>query len=839
MVENRTPGAQANEIPDRAITINDDGTQRDDQEQLEHVRKRFMVMQTFWSEIHATGLKDDKMVAGEQWPEEIRKERQEDRRPILTYNLLPAFNRQITNKIRQERPSVKVTPVETNKGADPRIANMAGTKDYSMAEIYGGIIKNIEHTSRADQAYDTAVKHAVDHGFGYFYMLPTWSKIDPFVQELRIHRVKNSYGVMLDPDAQEADYRDMQDAIMFSNMNRNTYKAKYPNIPFTEFADASMGSSYEGWYDTESVRLAQYFWLDHKQDEVILLSNGKVVYRSDVEQILDDLERETGVHVQKNAAGGDMRKAVKRPICQWQKMTCENVLEGPIELPFSSVPIYPVFGEEIIVDGRVRYESAIRHAIDPQKSYNYWRTAATEAVALAPRAPWMITERQLSGHERLYETANVRNLPYLIYNHVDGVPPPQRVFAANVAAAELQNATQDGIDMQTIIGLHDASLGKESNEKSGKAIIARQNAGQTATFQFPDNLGRALEQMGRNAVEAIPVITDTRRQVRMRFADSSSDFVEVNQAVLDTDTGKEFLLHDIGYGKYDVTLETGPSYATQRQEAADLQMELLRVLGPDRAANIVHLIVQNLGVPGSEEVARVLRMMLPDALKTEEEKMADLPKGVSKDDDGNLVDEAGEPWSPPMTPEMQIQQKTNEIEELRAQAEIAKAQADQAGAAADTKQAEAKIAQAELELAKLNAGAGQEGEDQAAERDQMLAGITESIQTVMRQHVEDAGAHDAMDIEEKIAAAIVEALTRVRGYVDRSVKAAGEPGAEPGADQPAAKRQPNGSQSAPGGKQELELNLNLDRAPTSIEHEYDAAGNIVKSVPKYSKGDSE
>ena len=835
MAETKTPGPQANEIPDSAITVDDDGNQRDLDERLLHRRQRFEVMQTFWSEIHTQGLKDDKMVAGEQWPEEIRKERQEDRRPILTYNMLPAFNRQITNKIRQERPSVKVTPVETNRGADPRIGNMTGTKDYSVADIYAGIIKNIEHTSRADQAYDTATKHAVDHGFGYFYMLPTWSKIDPFVQELRIHRVKNSYSVMLDPDSQEADYRDMQDAFMFSNMARATYRAKYPETPYTEFADASMGSSYEGWYDTETVRIAQYFWLDHKQDSVILLSNGKVVYQSDVEEILDDLERETGIHVQKNAEGRDMIKPVKRPVCMWEKITARDILEGPLELPFSSVPIYPVFGEEIMVDGRMRYESAIRHAIDPQKSYNYWRTAATEAVALAPRAPWMITERQLAGHEKLYETANVRNLPYLIYNHVEGVPPPQRVFSANVAAAELQNATQDGVDMQTIIGLHDASLGKESNEKSGRAIIARQNAGTTATFQFPDNLGRALEQMGRNAVEAIPKITDTRRQVRIRLPDDSSDFIEVNQAVMDEATGKEYLLHDIAYGKYDVTLETGPSYATQRQEAADLQMELLKILDPEAARSIVHIIVQNLGVPGSEEVARVLRKMLPEQLKTEEEKLADLPKGVTKDDNGQLVDENGDPWQPEPTLEQQIAMKQQELDEAEHNAELAKHQATSDKAEADKAEAQAELAKVQQEMAALQAGGPDQGQQQQQQQE-MIAGIQETIRTVMEEHVNNPNAHDAMEIEEKIAAAIVEALTRVRGYVDRSLKAgqAGPPEPGPGDRQPAEPMH-----RGPGAKQEFDLNLNLDRQPTSISHEYDGAGNIIKSIPMYDDANAE
>ena len=759
--DTKSPGTGANQIPDQAITVDDDkGAGSDD---MKRYLDRFQIMQTFWSSIHDEAVKDDKFVGGNQWPQEIKEERQEDRRPVLTYNLLPAFNRQITNRVRQERPSIKVTPIETDRGADPRMSNVAGTKDYSLAEVYAGIFKNIEHISRADQAYDTATKHAVDHGFGYFYMIPQWSKIDPFVQELVIHRVKNSYSIMLDPDAQEADYRDMQDAFMFTMINKETFKAKYPGVPYTEFAGATLGETYQGWYDADAVRVAQYFFLEHKPDEALMLSNNKVVYKSVVEDILDDLERETGVHIMTDGAGNEMRKAVKRPVCNWQKMTADHILEGPLELPFSAVPIFPVFGEEMLVDGQMNYESAIRHAKDPQKSYNYWRTAATETVALAPRAPWMATPAQIKGHEEMYEQANTRNLPYLFYNHKEGQAPPQRVFPTNVAAAELQNATQDAADMQAIIGLHDASLGKEGNEKSGKAIIARQNAGTTSTFQFPDNLGRALEQCGRCGVEAIPQIYDSRRQQRIRLPSGDDDFVLINEAVQDEQTGKTILMHDIAYGKYDVTLETGPSYATQRQEAADLQMDLLKILGPDMARNIVHLVVQNLGVPGSEEVAAVLRKMLPDALKTEDEKMADLPKGVKKDPEtGQLMNEDGEPYQPEPTLDQQIQMKQQEIDELEHKAELEKHQATSAKAAADLKEAE-------VELAKLQQmGADQEGQQQA--QAEMLDGIRETIQTTMQEHQDNPNAHDAMNIEDSIANAIVDALQRVRGYVDRQIR---------------------------------------------------------------------
>lgn len=752
---------KATELPDQAIVTSTDGPEAPDR--LRQIRERYRIHTTFWSNIHDEGRKDDEMVAGHHWPLDIKKEREEARRPCLTYNMIPSFNRQITNRIRQERPQIKVIPVESRRGKTPKIANVGGTNDYAITDVYTGIVRNIEHVSRADQAYDTAIKSAVDRGFGFFYLMPEWSRLDPFVQELKIYRVKNAYTITLDPDALEADYRDAQDAFMGTLINRSTFEKKYPDADTSNFAGTASGS-FEGWWDTENILVTQYFWIEYQDDQVALLSNGHTVYMSDVEDILDELEEQEGIYLLEED-GEQMIKPVKRPVCMWQKMTAHTILEGPTELPFSMIPIFPVLGDEVPQDGRISYESAHRQSHDAARSYNYWRTAAAEAVALAPKAPWIAAAQQIKGYEDIWETANANNDSVLPYNHIDGMPPPQRNFPGQVAAAELANAGQDATDMQTIIGLHDASLGRESNEKSGKAILARQNQGNTATFQFPDNLNRAIQQCGRCIVEAIPKLYDSQRIVRIRMPDDTDDFVEINQTVRDEETGKDVLLHDLGYGKYDAVIDTGPSYQTQRQEAAELQMELLKILGPQAAMNIAHLIVQNLGVPGSDEVARVLRKMLPDQLKSEEEKLADLPKGVTQDENGQLIKD-GQPWQPPPTLEQQLMQKQQQIDEAKIQAEIAKADADKAEAEADKlmaqakqKEADAKIAKAEAEMAQLAQEAN------GANDERMTSEIERIMREVMAEHEQNPSAH-----ADAIAAAIIEALKRVRGYVDSQAR---------------------------------------------------------------------
>ena len=338
--------------------------------------------------------------------------------------------------MRQARPQLKVRPVEGDRHiSETRINNLAGTNDYSIADVYSGIIRNIEQVSRAAQAYDTALQHAVDHGFGFFMLENNWSRVDPFVQELRIRRIKDSYSVIMDPAAEEADLSDAQRGWISKMINKATFQAKYGDAAYESVMQAP-STALKNWRAGDDVRVSHYYWLEYTEDQVLLMSNGAMAYLAEVEAVLDELEEEQGIREID-------RKPVKRAICNWQKMTATEILEGPLELPFQHIPIFPVFGDERMVDGDIRYESAHRHAKDAQRSYNFNRTAATEAASLVPKAPWVLTDKQVQGHESEWEEANRKNLPYLSYNHVEGVLPPQRNFPSNVGAAELQLANRD------------------------------------------------------------------------------------------------------------------------------------------------------------------------------------------------------------------------------------------------------------------------------------------------------------------------------------------------------------------------------------------------------------
>src|SRR5581483_4422700 len=90
------------------------------------------------------------------------------------------------------------------------------------------------------------------------------------------------------------------------------------------------------------------------------------------------------------------------------------------------------------------------------------------------------------------------------------------------------------------------------------------------SFHFQDNFERALRYMGRVIESWIPITYDTERSVGIRHEDEKHEIVRINtsEPYPDPKTG-EPRHYPIADGAHDVTISTGPSYESQREEAAE------------------------------------------------------------------------------------------------------------------------------------------------------------------------------------------------------------------------------------------------------------------------------
>jgi hypothetical protein len=615
----------------------------------------------------AEALEDLKFKKGEQWDEQSVRQRELDGRPCLTNNNIPAIIHQVVNDVRQNEQSIHVHPV--SDGADEEVA-----------EVIEGLIRHIEYDSGASAAYDTALDSAASIGFGFLRLVTEYCEPTSFNQDMKIKRVRNPFTVYLDPASEESDGSDAEFAIITSKEPKREFERMYPRKdPTIDYIAKGTGDD-QNWLGEDFVRIAEYYKCEYEPATLVEFSDG-------IGRTKDDLEAaplQPGVVPTGRTRATTLRKVM------WYKVTAREVLEKA-EVPFDWIPVFPVYGDEIDIDGRVTRSGIIRHAKDPAKMYNYWLTAATEEIALRTKAPFIGAIGQFEGVEEDWQAANVKSFPYLEYNPVtiDGTlaPAPQRQQPADVPSGFIAMAGLARDNVKAVTGIYDASLGNRSNETSGIAIRARQHQGDVGNFHYSDNLTRTMRHLGRTMVSGIPKIYDAPRILRILGKDGQASQVEVNKPDVQADQygqAVQTVLNDLTVGKYDVIVSTGPAYNTLRQEAADSMVQMAQSW-PKLMEVAGDKVVRSMDWPGADDIADRIAKTLPPGLADKPKDEKDAPPMVETPNGPIPLEQAGQ-----MIGQMDhaLSQMQGEMEKL--ESGMAKAQLD---------------AQTRIEVAKISASA--------------------------------------------------------------------------------------------------------------------------------------
>jgi hypothetical protein len=571
----------------------------------------------------------------EQWPDAVRRQRELEARPCLTINRLPAFIRQVVNDARQNKPSIKVHPVDDD--ADPE-----------TAKIINGLIRNIEYASNADVAYDTAAESAVTNGFGYFRIGVEYAHDDSFDKDLVIQRVANPFSIYGDPCSTAADSADWNVAFATEWMKKAAFQRRFPGAGVVDWDRSGYGDKPELWLSEDSVMVAEYWRREEVEREILLLS-GRPAYHDGTmgSRIVaaDHYARHKAFFDGQGLTVQASRKARSHKVTQ-RLMTGAEVIETN-DWAGRYIPIIPVYGDEVNVEGRRYFRSLVRDAKDPQSMFNYWRSASTELVALAPKAPFIGPKGAFETDRAKWQTANSQSHACIEYDVVPGMTgPPQRQPFAGVPAGALQEALNASDDMKAIMGLHDAALGAPGNETSGRAILARQRDGDVSTFHFIDNLTRAIRHAGRVLIDLIPAVYTGERVIRVLGIDGRPENARIGPlgragpapssapplpSLPDTppESRAADRIYDLSIGKYDLTVAAGPSYSTKRQEAAESMVELIRAY-PPAAPLLGDLLARNMDWPEADEVAKRLRTMLPPQMQGEDPRLQQMEQLVQQ-----------------------------------------------------------------------------------------------------------------------------------------------------------------------------------------------------------------
>jgi hypothetical protein len=571
-----------------------------DKDKIEEAISEYEEFESHWAETRQSMLDDIRFARlGEQWDETIRSNRARDGRPVLTINKCPVFARQVLNDARQNKPTIKIHPVDDHA-------------DVETAEVMNGLIRNIETISNASVAYDTGLENAVYSGMGFWRVSIDFASYDQFEKDILIERIPNPLSVMPDINSQAADASDWNKCFITEIIGREQFKNDYPDA---NPVDWKRGQTMDDdWRTEDDVRIAERWSRSPKRDDLLKLSDGTILLSENYIKN-QDLFTSLGLQVI------ETRETVTHKVTQ-EILTADDVLETII-WPGRYIPIVPVYGEEFNVEGRRYFLSMFSQAKDPQRMFNYWRTSSTELVALQPKAPFIGAKGQFDSDAKNWASANTDNHAYLEYDIVEGAQSiPQRQPPPTVSQGALQEAMNADMDMKGIIGIQDPNLGiGQTHDMSGKAVREWKAGGDLSNFHFIDNFSRAIEYTGKILLDIIPSVYSEKRIQRVMGADGISQSVPINQPYQKSGSEK---IHDFSKGKYDLTVETGSSYGTRRIEARE-SMENIVKSAPQMLNLLGDLIAKNMDWEGSDEMAKRFEAMLPPQIQALKE-MTDIPE---------------------------------------------------------------------------------------------------------------------------------------------------------------------------------------------------------------------
>ncbi len=546
-----------------------------------------------------------------QWDSQMLSARDGDSRPSLTFNKTYIHCLLVINQIKKKPPGISVRPT-----------GMGATK--KSAEVVSGLVREIGRSSNAAAIYVKAAESLVQGGVCYWRVLTEFEDEMSFDQVVRIRSIRTPMGVAMDPNAKEPSGADANWGMIWEDRPNDEIKEELEKYKDQiGVANAVTGPGSESWVTRDHTRVAEWYEREIMADQLIEFFSNKEGELPDrpVTEFLSKILPELREPIL--ADKRTRKRPAKRSKIVWYKIIGDKIVDSR-DIPGKYIPIIRAVGQETIIDGILDRKGMVRPLKDTQRNLNFWVSSGAEALSLQTKSPWVGAAAAFENHPE-WDTANTKNYSKLTYNHVDDqgnpIPTPTRPGSPEYAKGFVTGITIADQQFKDISGQHENTQGQEDNAVSGRAILARKDSGDTATYNFPDALAAAVAHTGRVILAMIPEVYDTPRMTRITNEDMSQADVtidpnaaEAHQEVEkpDEENTTETIFNP-RKGRYDVEAEAGPDYATQRQWAVDAFTQILSQ-NKELWSVIGDLAVENMDFPGAAPMAERLRRTVSPAI---------------------------------------------------------------------------------------------------------------------------------------------------------------------------------------------------------------------------------
>ena len=565
-----------------------------------------------------------------QWRDGEIQKRKESGRPYITINKCKPAVDQVEGDVRLNPPGPQCKPVGDNEhAADP--------------DIIEGLIREVEYRSMAEVADATAIKYSATSGYGVIELATEYANERDDTQRLVVKSVEDPGVVFFDPKARMANRQDARWAGKIIAYSADEYEMAFGKRRVREPGGVQQAMGWMrdamgiGTDDTQSMiewtgarddgdgrwRGPFYvceFYMVEEEDRTSRLYQSNLATTDGKRAqmwVIDGESEPVGFSL---VRGDDerSRKSPKRNITKYLVDALEVLDET--EWPGTLIPLFPVLGPEIYIEGKLHRLSLISPGLDSNRALNYAATTATEIAGLANKSGYVGYKGQFDDPR--WQTANSEVWAYLEVTPVFAtnemgqqviLPPPQRNQWEAPVQWVLALAAFFTEQFKAVTSMYSSSLGEEKGDQSGKAIEQLRSESNVANFSYADNLHRVKTIMYQQMVIIFPKIMTGPQVVSIVRADNQHELASINQIFpadgIDPKTGKKGKRNSLALGEYSVRVVAGPNFQTRQDQAMAMLLDAVKInpqimANPAVTAKLVRMIGQ--GNPEMEGIADLI-----------------------------------------------------------------------------------------------------------------------------------------------------------------------------------------------------------------------------------------
>lgn len=397
--------------------------------------------------------------------------------------------------------------------------------------------------------YNVARRNQLAAGIHYSMIdLDYASKRGP-AKTIKYKDVDDTWNVFPEPNPLTPTFRDIRDFLIMEKVPKVLWKEKTGRDP----EDDGFGS--KGEKD-----LWQYWVKQEDKDDEYLMLDGSSKLAS---ELTPEGEEEPDLS---QAAMTEPFRQHSRCTWKWYKIFEDEIIDRE-EWVGDRCPLVACTGSRYVdTQDKVHFHPLTKFAEDPARNFVIKANIILLRLKRSPYSRWMYAFETLDQKQmallRKASVINEGDIPYKAMSE-DGktqLPEPKEIQPFLIDPILIQLMNDDINQIERILGISDADLGRKTNETSGVAIENRANQSNLANYHLTFNFLEYVKDLGACVLDLIPKVLTAPQQ--LAFVDKTDKAV---MQMVNVPGGISFSKNE----DYELVVEVMPDSATDREAEAD------------------------------------------------------------------------------------------------------------------------------------------------------------------------------------------------------------------------------------------------------------------------------